>query len=502
MKRHVVCAMLGIALAAAIVPAVSTAGATVRPAAFYDESEPNNSPLYANAISAFGSGHNYHGTIGPSDPYDYFWFYAEQNHTYRISVGAEPADIYIDPSLKFGHTHPWSADSLHVDMNADNQWLDGRDAVVDWTCWGSESYRFAIYSASGQYGNWEMHVEDMGAVATATPHVIGGADRYAVAAAVARKRFPTYYDLQYCIVASGLDRSCCDALCSAPLAGDRDAPILLINQDSGSHTLPAATRNVLRQMQTENAGAPVQFYLVGGTPSVPTWVTRQIRRYYPAATFRRLGGADRYACAANIAAEVRIHQLPAVPERCFIANGETPGYFYDALAISPRAFSSRWPMLLTRKAHAPAATLAEVANYAEKVVVGDFHEVSGNVDTELGAGASRLCDPLPYYDRCRQARWIAEVAERQAWMSTGNQPVYTNKLSDALTGGTLAGSMAAPLLYAYSATRLDAPGRWTTDEWTQVRREIIAEYYVVGGPPSMGPGVTDRLEFLTGQTTP
>jgi putative cell wall-binding protein/subtilisin family serine protease len=155
-----------------------------------------------------------------------------------------------------------------------------------------------------------------------------GADRYAVAARVARD----YRTADVVYVASGV--AFADALAGSARAGSLDAPLLLTRRDR----LPAVTREALARLD------PDRIVVVGGTRTVSRAVAAELRAY---GAVERVSGRDRYAVAARLARDWQTSQ------DVFVATGlDWP----DALAGAARAGATDSPLLLVRTSTVPDST--------------------------------------------------------------------------------------------------------------------------------------------------
>lgn len=163
---------------------------------------------------------------------------------------------------------------------------------------------------------------------------VGGADRYAVAASLARDTGPLF-------IASGELFS--DALSASSGAALSGGSVLLTR---GS-TLPASTANVIRQ----NTGRPV--YIVGGTGTISAAVEQSIRGL--GAKPVRIGGRDRYEVSVNVAARFAPQGSPQV----YLASGNV---FPDALSAVSASGVDGSPVLLVR----PQTMTADARLYLRK----------------------------------------------------------------------------------------------------------------------------------------
>lgn len=170
---------------------------------------------------------------------------------------------------------------------------------------------------------------------------LSGADRYATAAAVSRAAFPGGASPPIAFVATGLNFP--DGLAAVPAAVDARGPLLLVRGGS----VPQATASELARLR------PGRIVVLGGTGVVSEGVAAALRTYTPG-DVTRIGGADRYATAAQVA---RAH-FPGPRAAAYLATGAT---FADALSGGPAAAIDGAPVLLVRGAVLPAVTAAQLA---------------------------------------------------------------------------------------------------------------------------------------------
>src|SRR5690606_29764899 len=143
--------------------------------------------------------------------------------------------------------------------------------------------------------------------------------------------------------------------------------------------LPAATTTALKDLE------PDRIVILGGETTVQPQVATALRQYTPSVS--RVGGANRYAVAANLAA-----QYPAGLGTVFLASGEV---FPDALSASALAAHQGAPLLLTRggRLSVEAAAQIERIDPDRVVVVGGPATVSDAVRDQveaLGPDTSRV----------------------------------------------------------------------------------------------------------------
>ena len=174
---------------------------------------------------------------------------------------------------------------------------------------------------------------------------VDGLDRYETAAAISLNAFAGADDV---IIANG--SAFADSLSAASLAGMLDCPLLLVQKDK----IPASTREEIMGLGAQNA------YIVGGTASVSGAVEKSLAGM--GLKRKRIGGADRYAVAANVARYVYDEYYKGDPSGfpgVYVCRGDV---FADALSVSPFAFDQVAPILLTDPKGLPSS-IGSVFNY-------------------------------------------------------------------------------------------------------------------------------------------
>lgn len=261
------------------------------------------------------------------------------------------------------------------------------------------------------------------AVAASLVERVGGADRYATAAAVSATGFSPGVSTVF--VATGTNFP--DALAGGPAAAKLNAPILLTRRDS----LPEATGAEIARL------APGRIVVLGGAGAVSDAVVAHLATLAPGGA-TRLAGADRYSTAAAISAATF---LPGVPG-AFVATGTN---FPDALAGGPVAGWIGAPILLTPPGALPATTRAELGRLAPQqiFVLGGSGAVSDAVLAELQGmapgGATRVAGADRYATAASIHAFFWGSSPHWAYVAVG-----TN-FPDALAGSAPAGIRRAPI---------------------------------------------------------
>jgi putative cell wall-binding protein len=196
---------------------------------------------------------------------------------------------------------------------------------------------------------------------TGTVTRIGGADRYAVSAAVSQSFGPSR---PVAYIASG--EVFPDALSGSAAAGTLGGPVLLVQKNS----IPAVVATELARL------APAKIVVLGGTNTIADSVVTTLQGI---AVTSRVAGADRFVVSANVSAGAF---KPADTHTVFVASGEV---FPDALSGAAGAIARHAPVLLVTKNAIPAAVATELdrLNPTRIVVLGGTNTISDAVYTQL-----------------------------------------------------------------------------------------------------------------------
>jgi hypothetical protein len=201
-----------------------------------------------------------------------------------------------------------------------------------------------------------------------------------------------------------------DALAAAPLAAHLEGPVLLVHDEVTDTVIAELERLGVMEVVIVGGAAAVSEDVAGALDDGPWEV-------------RRVAGADRFATAAAIAAE-----LPPSQE-AIIANGWR---FPDALSAGPLAARAGTPILLVDDGDVPPATAEalERRGVDRTVVVGGEEVVPGAVMTRLPPGI-RLAGPNRYATSAAVAAYAIERGHSlmQVGIATGRT------FPDALTAG-------------------------------------------------------------------
>lgn len=357
------------------------------------------------------------------------------------------------------------------------------------------SYTFE-YSSTDLAGNHETtHAVPFTVVPSDVPGTvtrIQGSDRYATAAAMARKGWDpsgnkSWPGVGYVIIANGETGKEADPLSAAGLSGAYDAPLLLTQ----TRALPKATRDVITEIAARRKAQNglLVVIMVGGPASVPDARWDEIRRIPGVFGGKaRVAGADRYSTSAEIARKVVARLGAGKIKGVIMVAADNPAAFYDALAASPIAAKAGMPMLSVKKGSVPPS----VASVLGRELAGKPRFAASSA-TYIGpaalAGATRMTASS---NRFTAATDIAKFSAARGWLSVTNAGLAA-KLPDALGGGAFLGKRGGVLLLTESTNSIQA----TTRSYITANAKKIDFGWVLGGPASVPAGQESSFRTIT-----
>jgi putative cell wall-binding protein len=253
---------------------------------------------------------------------------------------------------------------------------------------------------------------------------IGGATRFDVAVAVAKRAFPDTAPVVY--VATGVNYP--DALSAGPAAVHTGGPLLPVLPD----LVPGVVADEIVALD------PQRIVIVGGTSAVGEPVRALLQQLVPDARVDRLAGDDRYAASRAVVADA----FGTAPH-AYVATGTN---FPDALSAGGAAGSKGEPVALVygpgEAADAPTLALFRTLQTQSVTAVGGPQGVSPGLLDSLSSGVPAAVERVQGDDRYGTSLAVNAAAFDSAstvYLATGlNFP-------DALAGGVLAGLDDAPL---------------------------------------------------------
>lgn len=271
-----------------------------------------------------------------------------------------------------------------------------------------------------------------------------------------------------------------DALAAGALAHRLDAPLLL----TPPRELPPAVAEELSRLQVRTV------WILGGEGAVSAEVQQELEEM--GLRTRRLAGDSRYATAREIA----VAAGPSATGEVVLALGEhadADRAWPDAVAAGALAATpDRIPTVLTRPHELPSETedALRVLMAEEVIILGGTGAVDQEVEDrlhELGYDTRRISGTSRYdtsVELAREALARFDGSERPAVFASGGA------FPDALSAGSLAASLGAPLLLVPPAERL--PG--TSEQFLRDNAGILASGWVVGGPAAADEYVLAQLD--------
>lgn len=321
----------------------------------------------------------------------------------------------------------------------------------------------------------------------------GGNDRYATAVRVAERYAHEQGGLDAVstvILASG--ETPIDGAPAAGLAARHKAPILL--------TRPTGLPGVVADFIVDHNVSDV--IVVGGESSVSAGVLEEIAALETITTTRRIAGADRYATAAAIAAE-----LDTMTNWCgtndtvaLLANGGSE-FLGHIVATGPLVYAMELPVLLTERTELPRVTAEALDRKGiDRVVfVGNTTAVSDDLISQLLAAG---VDATSRINASSSEAMAAAVASLMAGLCRPElQPatytvglVGSNALVDAVAAGPLLGvgldgSGPIPMLFVRSPLNSSASSFLRTTRTTVDQRKKHATLVAVGGTSAISEAV-------------
>jgi putative cell wall-binding protein/5-hydroxyisourate hydrolase-like protein (transthyretin family) len=315
------------------------------------------------------------------------------------------------------------------------------------------------------------------------PQRVADNDRFSTAVKIAREGWggggSDWTGVTDIVIASGDDRAAADPLSAAGLCWAYDAPLFLVS----ANFTPSQVKAAVKEIADDNGNVTV--HIVGGPVSVPDARYNDLESHVGGGRLskdRLLSTGGRFDMAAKIAREMK--RLQGTPDTVLIANGADATKFFDALALSPIAANKGYPILLVNATSVPSATNSVVNEFSPSTVIvgGGPNTVSDSVKNQLGA--VRWSDK----DRYSTATKVASNAIAANYLDATVVGVAA-KLPDALTGGSMVGSMGGPLVITNGESLTAVTGNWLSSN-----KSDIAECFVFGGEKSMTPTVKNQIE--------
>ncbi len=374
---------------------------------------------------------------------------------------------------------PPAGSTMHYDAVESSAWYATQDPTTKaWseTYYDDETSLRAKYGAAatgglagvgmwalgydkGQPGYWEAIASTFGVLRLA------GTDRYGTAAAVSANLLQPGAGTM--IVANG--QGFADALGGTAAAGHLGGSLLLTTPTA----LPASAAKELARV------GPANVIVLGGKLAVSDAVITAIKAKVPAATVTRIGGADRYATAADLSLAV----YPGGASTVFIASGLA---YPDGLAGGAEAARLGAPLLLTDPQKLSPETLTELQRLAPTTVylLGGTVSISKTVAQAVAAAV-----PSAAVTRLGGADRYATAVAISGLQAPGVPVVYVaagTNFPDGLSGAAAAGELGGPLL-------LTMPGALPGSVAAELTRLKPRRVVVLGGVAAVSDAVVTQL---------
>lgn len=250
---------------------------------------------------------------------------------------------------------------------------------------------------------------------------LSGETRYETSIQISKQGWPISSDS--IILASG--NSFADALCAAPLAKLKNAPILL----TAGNGLEAEVKAEIQRLGAKT------IYIIGGTGVISTAEETALSSI---ASSERIAGVNRYETSVKVAEKL------GYVSQISVATGEN---FADALSIASIAAQEGMPILLTQKDTIPESLQQYIKNQniTKSFIIGGTAVIGSLVEASLPSperlsGANRFETNIKVLDKFNNVLNFEKV-----FVAVGQGPSGT-EFADALSGAALAALYSAPLV--------------------------------------------------------
>ncbi|GJJ27422.1 N-acetylmuramoyl-L-alanine amidase [Bacillus velezensis] len=284
---------------------------------------------------------------------------------------------------------------------------------------------------------------------------VGGSNRYGTAAALSKQVYST---ASTAVVVGG--GSYADAISAAPMAYQKNAPLLYTNKDN----LSSETKTRLKELKTKTV------IIVGGTPAVSANTANQIKAL--GISVKRISGSNRYDTAAKVAKE-----MPAA-SKAVIANG----FLYaDAIAAIPYAAMNGYPILFTNQTDINSATAGAIKSKGIKssIVTGGTGSINASVFNKL---------PSPKRISGSNRYELAANLVQQLNLPTGNVFVSNGfGYADSIAGAALAAKKKQSIILT-NGSNLSKETR------VIIGRKKLSSFTIIGNSPAVSSNVANQLK--------
>ncbi|MGP9817825.1 cell wall-binding repeat-containing protein [Glutamicibacter sp. 363] len=330
-----------------------------------------------------------------------------------------------DTSTKNPRELPEGWKTFNVWQYSSNSNLIGNSKNVDANVWNGNLTSlkdFAKNTRSTPYKMVTSYLGDMDVWPTRLDPVrLYGQRWFDTPVAISKRTFPS--SASTVVITSG--ERFPDALAGSPLASLKNAPLLLTQKNS----LPSSVAAELKRLKPKN------IIVLGGPIAISDSTVKKIKAYGPVT---RIWGNNLYDTSALISKNWK------TSNQVFLATGER---FEDAMSLAAVASGREAPMLLTKKAAVPAATIRELKRLKPTRVylAGGPLAISAKAERQV-----RNAVPNAKVIRYEGAtRYDTSALIAKTFWPKGSQRQFVataDDFRDGLTGAVIASYNDAPLL--------------------------------------------------------
>lgn len=295
-----------------------------------------------------------------------------------------------------------------------------------------------------------------------------GADRYLTAAAAADDGNDTE---THFVLASG--ESFADGLSASALAGALSGTLLLTPGAALSET----TLTKMTKMTAGNgANVSARVWIVGGTSAVSAAAAATLTA--AGYTVVRVSGADRYATADAVAAQVKLQGTVGSAggyKTCMLASGTS---WADAAAASGYAYAKQMPIFLTAATLSAGTSAAIKATGCQQMyILGGTSAVSASAATDAAAVSTVITSKrLSGADRYATAAAMAtQFATDDTAFNNSAVLVSGNDFPDALAASQYAAQQTSVIL------PVTDPMPASISTWIAGKKATMADIATIGG---------------------
>ncbi len=290
---------------------------------------------------------------------------------------------------------------------------------------------------------------------------LGGATRWETSTAIAKQVNGNKLDAV--VLANAYNFP--DALTGTTLAGNKNAPILLV----GNNERDTVTLNYIKN----NLKSTGTVYVLGGSTAVSDGTINKVKSL-GFKNIKRLGGSDRYATNMSIVNELNVSKGSSV----IIANSMS---YADSLSISGISGANNMPIFLVNGSLTSSA-LNKIKSIAPKniYIVGSTTVVNSNVEKQLKSYGNvvRLGGKNRFETSLKIANYFTKDTQTTALVS------YGLNFPDALAGGALASKTASPILLVNGDV---------TAQKAFLDKSNITKLYVLGSTSAVSDSIVKQL---------